>query len=230
MSSTLMLSVSTIEPNAKSKPFIITPNLRSILARLLGPTCQVLSHRHPWTELVDHTAFAKPAPFSNATSQVCSQNFHLLPTHLPHHTRGCADILTHLPSFITPNPVVITFGMPFLLHAVSFGSTGGRMRPNVLRQKNVANIGGINNSSDILDEQMDLFLNEQELSDFGLFSYIHGAYRRLLERAESGGVLCSNAAEDWLGGFAMRLDHCTADRVELWGGFLRSEASMGLVF
>ncbi|WRX19475.1 hypothetical protein QQP08_011962 [Theobroma cacao] len=70
MSSTLMLSVSTIEPNAKSKPFIITPNLRSILARLLGPTCQVLSHRHPWTELVDHTAFAKPAPFSNATSQM----------------------------------------------------------------------------------------------------------------------------------------------------------------
>ncbi|XWS74408.1 hypothetical protein CRYUN_Cryun02cG0213500 [Craigia yunnanensis] len=69
-STTPMLPLSTSDPNAKSKPFTTTPNLRSILTRISGSVRHALSHCRPWTELIDRTAFAKPASFSDATLRV----------------------------------------------------------------------------------------------------------------------------------------------------------------
>ncbi|XP_022753892.1 PRA1 family protein B3-like [Durio zibethinus] len=70
MSSTPILPVSTSEPNAESKPSTTTPNIRYILTRISASVRHALSHCRPWTELFDHTAFAKPASFSDATSRL----------------------------------------------------------------------------------------------------------------------------------------------------------------
>lgn len=72
MSSTPMLPISTSEdPNAaESRSYTTNPNLRSILNRISATSSHALSRCRPWTELIDRSAFAKPASFSDAASRV----------------------------------------------------------------------------------------------------------------------------------------------------------------
>ncbi|XVF68442.1 hypothetical protein PTKIN_Ptkin11bG0003200 [Pterospermum kingtungense] len=74
MSSTPMLPISTSEdPNTAEsfKSYTNTQqNLRSILTRISASARHALSRCRPWTELIDRTALAKPASFSDATSRV----------------------------------------------------------------------------------------------------------------------------------------------------------------
>ncbi|KAE8711546.1 hypothetical protein F3Y22_tig00110287pilonHSYRG00062 [Hibiscus syriacus] len=81
MSSSPMLpiSVSTFKPNAESKAFISTPNF---LTRISGPVCLTLSHCRPWTDLIDRTALAKPASFSDAISRIRKNFFYFRANYL----------------------------------------------------------------------------------------------------------------------------------------------------
>ncbi|XP_011014543.1 PREDICTED: PRA1 family protein B3-like [Populus euphratica] len=65
------LPISTTETTAASSATTTTlTSLRTFLTRLFSSLRTTLSHRRPWLELVDRTAFSRPLSLSDATTRV----------------------------------------------------------------------------------------------------------------------------------------------------------------
>ncbi|XP_017982748.1 PREDICTED: PRA1 family protein B3 [Theobroma cacao] len=198
MSSTPMLPVSTSEPNVESKQSATTPNLRSILARLSGSARLALSRCRPWTELVDRTAFTKPASFSDATSRV-RKNFSyfranyltilagVLSFSLISHPFSLVILLSLLSAWLflyalrlSDQPVVI-WGRPYsdietlailvasTVIVIFLTSVGSLLISGILMGLGIVCAHGAFRMPE------DLFLDEQEPLGSGLFSFVSGA-------------------------------------------------------
>ncbi|XVF20383.1 hypothetical protein REPUB_Repub11eG0193800 [Reevesia pubescens] len=194
-SSTPMLPVSTSDPNAEFKPSITTPNLRSILTRISASVRQALSLCRPWTELIDRTAFAKPASFSDATSRV-RNNFSyfranyltilagVLAFSLISHPFSLIIMLSLISSWLflyalrpSDQPVVIwgrtysdieTLAILVVLTVVVIflTSVGSLLISGIMMGLGI--VGAFRMPED-------LFLDEQEALGSGLFSFVSGA-------------------------------------------------------
>ncbi|KAK9126757.1 hypothetical protein Scep_015603 [Stephania cephalantha] len=56
--------------DSAAAPAIATPALRAFLARLSASLRRSLSNRRPWSELLDRSAFSRPASLSDAASRL----------------------------------------------------------------------------------------------------------------------------------------------------------------
>ncbi|XVE79861.1 hypothetical protein DITRI_Ditri14bG0091000 [Diplodiscus trichospermus] len=198
MSSTPMLPVSTPESYAESKSSTATPNLRSILTCISGSARHALSHCRPWTELIDRTAFAKPASLSDATLRV-RKNFSYFR----------ANYLTILTGVLAFSLISHPFSLIILLSLISAWLFLYALRPSDQRlvmwgrtysdRETLAilvaltvlvifltSVGsllisgvmmglGIVSAHGAFRMPEDLFLDEQEPLSSGLFSFVSGA-------------------------------------------------------
>ncbi|KAK8697990.1 hypothetical protein V6N13_114122 [Hibiscus sabdariffa] len=197
MSSSPMLpiSVSTLKPNAESKHFITAPNF---LTRLSGSVRFTHSHCRPWTDLIDRTAFARPASFSDATSRL-GKNFSyfranyliiiaaVLALSLISHPLSLVILLSLISAWLfiyaqrpSEQPLVIwgrtytdreklAMLVVFTVVVIFFTSVGSLLMWGIIMGLAVVCAHGAFRLSE------DLFLDEQEPLGWGLFSFVTGA-------------------------------------------------------
>ncbi|KAL6994670.1 PRA1 protein B4 [Sarracenia purpurea var. burkii] len=60
----------TVGAAAQSQPPIATPAFRAFISHITDTVRNGLSHRRPWSELVDRSAFSKPESISEATLRI----------------------------------------------------------------------------------------------------------------------------------------------------------------
>ncbi|GMI88862.1 prenylated RAB acceptor 1.B4 [Hibiscus trionum] len=197
MSSSPMLpiSVSTSKPNAESKLFVTTPNF---LTRVSNSVRLTLSHCRPWTDLIDRTAFARPASFSDAASRI-RKNFSyfranyltiiaaVLAFSLISHPLSLIILLSLISSWLflyllrpSEQPLVIWGRMytdreklamlvVFTVVVIFFTSVGSLLLWGIMMGLALVCAHGAFRLSE------DLFLDEQEPLGWGLFSFVSGA-------------------------------------------------------
>ncbi|XVF05818.1 hypothetical protein REPUB_Repub05bG0205800 [Reevesia pubescens] len=214
MSSTPMLPVSSSDPNAESKPSITTPNIRSILTRISASVHIALSHCRPWTELIDRTAFAKPASFSDATSRL-RKNFSyfrsnyltvlagVLAFSLISHPFSLIIMLSIISAWLflyalrpSDQPVVIwgrtysdreTLAILVVLTVVVifFTSVGSLLISGIMMGLGIVCAHGAFRMPE------DLFLDEQEPLGSGLFTFVSGAASSAVAAAATAPAIVS---------------------------------------
>ncbi|MBA0756015.1 hypothetical protein Gogos_021093 [Gossypium gossypioides] len=163
----LPVSVSTLEPNADSKPLITA---QTLLTRLSTYLRLALSYCRPWTDFIDRTAFAKPASFSDATSRL-RKNFSYFR----------ANYLTILTAVLAFSLITHPFSLIILLSLIALGFSSTHCAPRNCRCVGSLLISGIMMGIAIVcahgafRTSEDLFLDEQEPFGLGLFSFVSAA-------------------------------------------------------
>ena len=201
MASPTVLPISNQQTTDESQPSTATSpyvRVRSFLTRLFGYTRHALSNRRPWTELIDRSAFSRPDSFSDATSRV-RKNFSyfrvnyltllalVLAVSLISHPFTLFILLSLLAAWLflysfrpSDQPLVImgrTFsdfetlaGLITVTVIVIFLTSVG----SLLITAGMVGMGIVCVHGSFRDPE-DLFLDDQESSGAGLFSFIGGA-------------------------------------------------------
>ncbi|KAG4189064.1 hypothetical protein ERO13_A08G203300v2 [Gossypium hirsutum] len=191
----LPVSVSTLEPNADSKPLITA---QTLLTRLSTSLRLALSHCRPWTDFIDRTAFAKPASFSDATSRLRKNFSYFRANYLTILTLVLAfSLITHPFSLIILLSLIAAWLLLYALRpsemplviwgraysdieklailvvltvvVIFFTSVGSLLISGIMMGIAIVCAHGAFRMSE------DLFLDEQEPFGLGLFSFVSAA-------------------------------------------------------
>ncbi|CAI0549050.1 unnamed protein product [Linum tenue] len=70
MTSSAQIPLSSHDSGGAATQASVVAAVRSFVTRLYGAIGNSLSHRRPWTELIDRSAFSKPGSLSDATTRI----------------------------------------------------------------------------------------------------------------------------------------------------------------
>ncbi|KAH7866169.1 hypothetical protein Vadar_016683 [Vaccinium darrowii] len=121
-------------PQPQSQPPIATPAFRAFISHITDTVRNGLSHRRPWSELVDRSAFSKPESLRIRPPH--PQKLRLLPRQLPLLPRCCPRCLSpHQPLRPPPPPPLPPRRLALPLPLPPLRSTPRHPRPHLFRKR-----------------------------------------------------------------------------------------------